>query len=140
MSRHFLSVHLLYYRIPLPTCAAEYLCSVNGKNQFYVLITLIWNYKGLSLWRINFIRACVRITGTCFHLTDQSDNIVTEILGNCPTWCTNSFQYIYLFIVPYMFRACHSHHQEKKIVSIHLLVIVTPCWWLCRVLVGSKLD
>ena len=37
-----------------------------------------------------------------------------------------------------MFRACHAHHQEKQIVSIQLLVIVTPCWWPCRVLVGSK--
>ena len=55
------------------------------------------------------------------------------ILGNCPTWRTNSFQCIYLFIVLYMFRACHAHHQEKKIVSIQLLVIVTPCWWQCRV-------
>ena len=27
------------------------------------------------------------------------------ILGNCPTLCTNSFQYIYLFIVLCMFRA-----------------------------------
>ena len=68
-----------------------------------------------------------------------------------------------------MFRACHAHHQEKQIVLtlnllattivapprnankrqigfnsalkglIQLLVIVTPCWWQCRVLVGSKL-
>jgi len=38
-----------------------------------------------------------------------------------------------------MFRACHAHHQEKHIVSIRLLVNVTPCWWQCRVLVGSKL-
>ena len=38
-----------------------------------------------------------------------------------------------------MFRACPAHHQEKQIVSIQLLVIVTPCWWQCRVLVGSKL-
>ena len=36
-----------------------------------------------------------------------------------------------------MFRACHAHHQEKQIVSVQLLVIVTPCWWQCRVLVGS---
>ena len=57
------------------------------------------------------------------------------ILGNCPIWRTNSFQFIYLFIVLYMFRACHAHHQEKQIVSIQLLVIVTPCWWPCRVLV-----
>ena len=42
------------------------------------------------------------------------------ILGNCPTWRTNSFQCIYLFIVLYMFRACHAHHQEKQIVSIQL--------------------
>ena len=61
------------------------------------------------------------------------------ILGNCPTWRTNSFQCIYLFIVLYMFGACHAHHQKKQIVSIQLLVIVTPCWWPCRVLVGSKL-
>ena len=47
--------------------------------------------------------------------------------------------FIYLFIVFYMFRACHALHQEKKIVSIQLLVIVTPCWWQCRVLVGGKL-
>ena len=66
-------------------------------------------------------------------------HVVVWILGNCPTWRTYSFQCIYLFIVLYMFRACHAHHQEKQIVSIQLLVIVTPCWWQCRVLVGSKL-
>jgi len=38
-----------------------------------------------------------------------------------------------------MFQACRAHHQEKQIVSIQLPVIVTPCWWQCRVLVGSKL-
>ena len=37
-----------------------------------------------------------------------------------------------------MFRTCHAHHQEKQILSIQLLVIVTPCWWQCPVLVGSK--
>ena len=61
------------------------------------------------------------------------------ILGNFPTWRTNSFQCIYLFIVLYMSRACHAHHQEKKNVSIQLLLIVTPCWWQCHVLVGGKL-
>ena len=51
-------------------------------------------------------------------------------LGNCPTWCTIPFNvFIYLFIVLYIFRACHAHHQEKQSVSIQLLVIVTPCWW-----------
>ena len=39
------------------------------------------------------------------------------------------FQCIYLFIVLYMFRTCHAYHQEKQIVSIQLMVIVTPCWW-----------
>ena len=67
------------------------------------------------------------------------NNWIRMILGNCSTWKTNSFQCIYLFIVLYMFRACHAHHQEKQIVSIQLLVIVTPCWWQCRVLAGSKL-
>ena len=46
---------------------------------------------------------------------------------------THKFLSIYLFIVLYMFRACHAHHQEKQIVSIQLLVNVTPCWWQCRV-------
>ena len=61
------------------------------------------------------------------------------ILGNCPTWRTNSFQCIYLFIILYMFRACHAHHQEKQIVSIQLLVNFTVCWWQCRVLVHTTL-
>ena len=37
-----------------------------------------------------------------------------------------------------MFRTCHADHQEKHIVSIQLLVIVTPCWWPCRALVGIQ--
>ena len=41
------------------------------------------------------------------------------------------FNIFYLFIVLYMFRAFNAHHQEKQIVSIQLLVIVTPCWWQC---------
>ena len=47
------------------------------------------------------------------------------------------FQCIYLFIVLYTFRACHAHHQEKQIASIQHLVIVTPCWWQCRVHTNS---
>ena len=31
-----------------------------------------------------------------------------------------------------MFRTCHTHHQEKQIVLIQLMVNVTPCWWQCR--------
>ena len=38
-----------------------------------------------------------------------------------------------------MFQACHANHQEKQIVSIQRLLIVTPWWCQCRVLVGSKL-
>ena len=81
------------------------------------------------------------VTGqTYFYLWFWEREHITlfRILGNCPTWRTNSFQCIYLFIVLYMFRACHAHHQEKQTVSIQLLVIVTPCWWQCRVLVGGK--
>jgi len=36
-----------------------------------------------------------------------------------------------------MFRALRAHHQERQIALIQLLVTVTPCWWQCRVLVGS---
>jgi hypothetical protein len=61
------------------------------------------------------------------------------ILGKWPTWRTNSFQCIYLFTTLYMFRARRAHHQERQIVLIQLLVTVTPCWWQCRVLVGSRL-
>ena len=60
-----------------------------------------------------------------------------DILGKCPTWRTNSFQRTYLFIILYMFQARRAHHQERQIVLIQLLVTVTPCWWQCRVLVGS---
>ena len=73
------------------------------------------------------------------HQNHHQETYLEMILGNCPTWRTNSFQCIYLFIVLYMFRACRAHHQEKQIVSIQLLVIVTPCWWQCRLLVGSLL-
>ena len=34
------------------------------------------------------------------------------ILGSCPTWRTNSFQYIYLFIVPY----CPAVYLNGKII------------------------
>jgi len=63
--------------------------------------------------------------------------LVNIILGKWPTWRTNSFQCIYLFITLYMFRARRAHHQERQVVLIQLLVTVTPCWWQCRVLVGS---
>jgi len=33
-----------------------------------------------------------------------------------------------------MFGACHAHLQEKQILSIQLLVTVTPCWWPCPTL------
>ena len=84
---------------------------------------------GKSTWQIATCLPKFNVLLTVHHAT---------ILGNCPTRCTNYFQCIYLFIVLYMFRASHTHHQEKQIVSIQLLVIVTPCWWQCRVLVGSK--
>ena len=60
----------------------------------------------------------------CEAADNEPGNAGIEILGNCPTWRTNYFQCIYLFIDLYMFRACHAHHQEKQIVSIQLLVIV----------------
>ena len=59
----------------------------------------------------------------CWLQLKRFSQIYFLLLGNCPTWCTNSFQCIYLFIVLYMFRACHVHHQEKQILSIQLLVI-----------------
>ena len=63
------------------------------------------------------------------------------ILGNCPTWRTNSFQCIYLLIVLYMFRACHAHHVcllptstrhcHQHGVTITRSCIDTICfsWW-----------
>jgi hypothetical protein len=38
-----------------------------------------------------------------------------------------------------MFRAHRAHHQEGQVMSIQPLVTVTPCWWPCRVQVGSEL-
>jgi hypothetical protein len=37
-----------------------------------------------------------------------------------------------------MFRAYRAHHQERQIVSIQPLVVVTLCRWPCRVLVLSE--
>ena len=91
------------------------------------------------LWKYHRTSTNMRSTEFCKIFNVLLTVHHAMILGNCPTWCTNSFQYIYLFIVLYMFRACHAHHQEKQIVSIQLLVIVTACWWQCRVLVGSLL-
>ena len=42
---------------------------------------------------------------------------IVSFLGNCPTWRTNSFQCIYLFIVLYIFQACHAHQRFYNIVS-----------------------
>jgi hypothetical protein len=39
-----------------------------------------------------------------------------------------------------MFRAHRAHHQERQIVLIQPLVIVTLCRWPCRVQVGSELE
>ena len=57
------------------------------------------------------------------------------IHGNCPTWRTNSFQCIYLFIVLYMFRACHAYSQpahdtatntEWQLLEAVLIQFVSP--------------
>jgi len=37
-----------------------------------------------------------------------------------------------------MFRAHRAHHQERQIVSIQPMVVVTLCQWPCRVQVGSE--
>jgi len=37
-----------------------------------------------------------------------------------------------------MSRAHRAHHQERQIVSIQPLVVVTLCQWPCRVQVGSE--
>ena len=37
--------------------------------------------------------------------------------------------YLFLFLTLYMFRAHRAHHQERQIVSIQLLVVVTLCRW-----------
>ena len=102
-------------------------CTPISRNFLTISWLMCHNVRGLSLqgqnicWRFNFLL-------TVHH---------AMILGNCPTWRTNSFQCIYLFIALYMFPACHAHHQEKRIVSIQLLVIVIPCWWQCRVVPTS---
>jgi len=47
--------------------------------------------------------------------------------------------YLFLFLTLYMFRAHRAYHQERQIVSIQPLVVVTLFRWLCRVQVGSEL-
>ena len=41
--------------------------------------------------------------------------------------------YLFIFLTLYMFREHRAHHQERQIVSIQPLVVVTLCRWLCRV-------
>ena len=72
-------------------------------------------------------------------LPPQPGDCINTASGNCHSVLVAVSCAGWEFTVLYMFRACHAHHQEKQIVSIQLLVIVTPCWWQCRVLVGSKL-
>jgi len=52
---------------------------------------------------------------------------------------TNQFfsMYLFLFLTLCMFRAHRAHHQERQIVSIHPMVAVILCRWLCCVQVRS---
>ena len=47
--------------------------------------------------------------------------------------------YLSLFLALYMFRTHRAHHQERQIVLIKPLVVVTLCRWPCLVQVGSEL-
>jgi len=47
------------------------------------------------------------------------------ILGNWPTWCINSSMCLFLFITLYMFRAHSAYHQERQIVPIQPLVMMS---------------
>ena len=60
------------------------------------------NRRKLDTKLLPFLKGWITTSTNCFL-----------ILGNCPTWRTNYFQCIYLFIVLYMFRACHAHHQGE---------------------------
>ena len=59
----------------------------------------------VKLMYVSWYRKCIY---SYIHLLKTFWN---TILGNCPTWRTNSFQCIYLFIVLYMFRACHARNM-----------------------------
>ena len=87
-------------------------------NSFYP-----WNFYANTYNNLTFCWPCIM---QWFLIIVQLD---AQILFNV---------FIYLFIVLYMFRACHAHHQEQQIVSIQLLVIVTPCWWQCWLGVNSQ--
>jgi len=46
--------------------------------------------------------------------------------------------YLFIFLTLFTFRAHRTHYQERKIVSIQTLVVVTVCRWPCGVQVGSE--
>ena len=50
------------------------------------------------------------------------------------------FMYLFIFLTLYMFPAHRAHQQERQIVSIQPLALVTLCLWPCRVQVGSWED
>ena len=62
------------------------------------------------------------------------------ILGEWPTWCTNSLLCVYFYLQLYMFWAHSAHHQERQIVSVQPLVTVTLCWWPRCVQVRRRLS
>ena len=100
--------NLFLVYLSISTCFGR-LCAHHQEKQLYLCDTLYSHPYRVKSSKFNVLL-------TVHH---------AMILGNFPNWCTKSFQCIYLFIVLYMFRACHAHHQEKQIVSIQLLVIVT---------------
>jgi len=49
------------------------------------------------------------------------------ILGNDQRDTQFFSMYLFLFLTLYMFRAHRAHYQERQIVSIHPLVVITLC-------------
>ena len=74
----------------------EYIHFTPSSNSMHVL------KKILSLYTKLHVNQSFNVLLTVYH---------EMILGNCPTWCTNSFQCIYLFIVLYIFRAWHARNM-----------------------------
>jgi len=100
----------------IPTVGTEF-SHADGRTDITNLIVVFRCFskapKKTLLYRVFFIR----FNNIKFMVTAGSGQrrmgALNEgvILGNCPTWRTNYFQCIYLFIVLYMFRAYHARNM-----------------------------
>jgi hypothetical protein len=124
---------LKYTRLTEGTKIAAKACNIHRLIMHWTKC-VVWN-EGILCFNYSILKDIKHL----FYILLTVHHIM--ILGNWPTWCTNSFLcvYFYVFKTLYMFWAHSAHHQERQIVSIQPLVTVSLCWRPRCVQVGRRL-